>query len=113
MHTNILANDQRKLLPLLKQFSGKFFLAGGTAIALQIGHRKSIDFDLFTRDELGIRSIVNQINRAGFDIEQTFVSTIDEYTAIINGVKVSFASYPFPIVADVDLGDTIKIRNLL
>ena len=35
---------QLMLLPL----SGQFFLVGGTAIALQLGHRMSIDLDLFT-----------------------------------------------------------------
>jgi hypothetical protein len=31
----------------VKQFRREFYLVGGTAIALQIGHRKSIDFDMF------------------------------------------------------------------
>ena len=30
-----------------------FYLAGGTALALQLGHRKSIDIDLFTTKEYG------------------------------------------------------------
>jgi len=48
LHKEVLTKEQEKLLPLLKKFSKDFGLVGGTAIALQIGHRKSIDFDLFS-----------------------------------------------------------------
>lgn len=48
MHKEILSENQTKLLPLVKSFSPDFGLAGGTAIALYLGHRRSIDFDLFT-----------------------------------------------------------------
>ncbi len=48
MYLNILSNEQQELLPFLDSFKKKYILVGGTAIALQIGHRKSIDFDLFS-----------------------------------------------------------------
>jgi hypothetical protein len=38
----VLSFQQKKLLPLLSEFSEQFGLVGDTAIALQIGHRKSI-----------------------------------------------------------------------
>ena len=44
MHEEILNTAQRELLPLMKQFAREYYLVGGTAIALQIGHRRSIDF---------------------------------------------------------------------
>jgi hypothetical protein len=47
MCPEILNPDQTELLPLLKLFRREFYLVGGTAIALQLGHRESIDFDLF------------------------------------------------------------------
>jgi len=46
MHSEILTNEQSELLPLIKLFSKDYHLVGGTAIALHIGHRRSIDFDL-------------------------------------------------------------------
>lgn len=49
MNREILNKDQRILLNVVKHFSSKgFYLAGGTALALQTGHRESIDFDLFS-----------------------------------------------------------------
>ncbi|GIW64180.1 MAG: hypothetical protein KatS3mg092_0113 [Patescibacteria group bacterium] len=64
MFKNILTEEQIKLLPLIKLFSKNFYLVGGTAIALQIGHRRSIDFDLFTEksfNPLKIRRIILKI----------------------------------------------------
>lgn len=54
MHTEALTEEGLKLFPALAAFDD-FYLAGGTALALQIGHRLSIDFDLFH---------VSQIDRA-------------------------------------------------
>jgi len=51
MHKEILSEKQKELLPLIRQFSREYYLAGGTAVALHIGHRRSIDFDLF-KDEI-------------------------------------------------------------
>jgi len=50
LHKEILTEAQVRLLPTIKGFSGDFGLVGGTAIGLHIGHRESIDFDLFTKD---------------------------------------------------------------
>jgi hypothetical protein len=47
MHKEVLDNNQLELLPLVKEFKKTFYLVGGTAIALQIGHRRSIDLALY------------------------------------------------------------------
>ena len=52
MHKEIFTKEQTDLLPLIKEFSKDFILVGGTAIALHIGHRQSIDFDLFHTENL-------------------------------------------------------------
>ena len=57
MHTEILSQEQSELFPYLKRFQRSFYLVGGTAIALHIGHRRSIDFDLFTQSDLIISRI--------------------------------------------------------
>jgi len=48
MHTEILSKEQKELFPFLKRYQRSFYLVGGTAIALHLGHRRSVDFDLFT-----------------------------------------------------------------
>ena len=47
IHKEILTKEQVELLPIVAYFSKNFGLVGGTAIALMIGHRESLDFDLF------------------------------------------------------------------
>lgn len=49
MHVHILDAEQKSVLELLANVETvrDFYLAGGTALALQYGHRKSVDFDFF------------------------------------------------------------------
>ena len=47
MHIEIFNSEQVKLLPYFKSYQRSFYMVGGTAIALHLGHRRSIDFDLF------------------------------------------------------------------
>ena len=63
MFKNILTANQLKLLPLVREFSRDYYLVGGTAIALHLGHRRSIDFDLFTSRRLKKQSIKRTIGR--------------------------------------------------
>lgn len=76
-------------------FAGEWYLAGGTALALQIGHRVSIDLDFFTPKKLtkDLLSILEKHFEGG-DI-QVLVNTSTELTALIQGVKVTFLEYSF------------------
>ncbi|ETR67936.1 MAG: hypothetical protein OMM_11053 [Candidatus Magnetoglobus multicellularis str. Araruama] len=59
MYKTILTKNQLDLLPLIQKLSKDYYLVGGTAIALHIGHRRSIDFDLFTRKKINRTSLKN------------------------------------------------------
>lgn len=72
MQINILTEKQKELLPYLKDFRRKFYLVGGTAIALYIGHRRSIDFDLFCTTSFQHRDIHNKIFRFPFSKNKIF-----------------------------------------
>ena len=112
MLKEILTEQQIKLLPLIEKFSKDFGLVGGTAIALHIGHRESIDFDLFTLDEFDQSKIKRKITN-GFKVEKVFVNETDEYTVLINGVKITFLRYPFRIEFKDKLDNIIKVADLL
>ena len=69
-------------------------LVGGTALSLQIGHRKSDDLDLFSVDPLdgmAVQSVL--VDKYGF-----VPTVIDENTLIgfIQGVKIDVIYHPFP-----------------
>ena len=66
MHLEILSNEQVDLLPLISQFKREYYLVGGTAIALHIGHRESIDFDLFKLASLRKNDIYRKVTISKF-----------------------------------------------
>ncbi len=112
MHLNILSDSQQELLPFLATFKREFILVGGTAIALQIGHRMSIDFDLFKQNVINKRKIKEKVN--DLDIKkQLLFEDGDGIHFLINDVKMTFFQYPFPITGTVSLGKSIKMPDLL
>lgn len=112
MHKEILTKEQIDLLPLLKKFSKRFGLVGGTAIALHIGHRRSIDFDLFSFEGFNNLSIKNRIVKAT-QLDRVFVNKQGEYTIIVNGVQMTFFHYPFKIEYENNADFGIRIPSLL
>jgi len=113
MHKEILTIEQVKLLPFLKNFRRGFGLCGGTAIALHIGHRQSVDFDLFSTQEFDNHRLTQKIRDNGQSVQKVFVDYKGEYTAVIGGAKFTFLHYPFIIKFDEDFGGYIKIADLL
>ncbi len=112
MHKEILSKEQIELLEVLKIFSSDFGLVGGTAIALQIGHRESIDFDLFSIDEFDNNVIKRKIEKFA-KIDRTIVNKKLEYTFLINSVKFTFYQYPFKIKYDKNIEGIIKMPDLI
>ncbi|MDD5752965.1 MAG: nucleotidyl transferase AbiEii/AbiGii toxin family protein [Candidatus Pacebacteria bacterium] len=108
MHQEVLNDNQEELISLLGSFSDNFGLIGGTAIALQIGHRSSIDFDLASIDVFDNRKIKNKIE----NIDNVLVDEKGEYTIITKGTKVTFLHYPFKIEFKEDFNG-IKVADLL
>jgi hypothetical protein len=97
MHTEALTKDGLELFPALAAFED-FYLAGGTALALQIGHRLSIDFDLFCGSPID-RSMLPFVKKvfAEFPVKPV-IKNPDELTAFVGTVKTTFLTYPFPVI---------------
>ena len=112
MHKEILVREQVALLPLIQGFSEDFVLVGGTAIALQMGHRQSIDFDLFSYGDFDNRKIRKKI-LLWSKIDRTFVSNDGEYAIMVNKVKIAFYNFPYKIKASARLLQTIRLPDLL
>jgi hypothetical protein len=85
--------QQLQKLPELKEF----YLVGGTALALQMGHRNSVDIDLFTQNHFDTDFIISAIKEAGynFEVNYNFKNTI---IGFINKVKVDFIAHTYPFV---------------
>lgn len=84
-------------LEILKKLDGvipKGVLGGGSAISLQLGHRKSFDLDIFL--EKPISHLLFQKIRKQFPGTQTLINNEDELTCAVGKTRVSIVSYPFP-----------------
>lgn len=108
MQNSVLSEKQKQLIPLLKDFSKQFGLIGGTAIALQIGHRRSIDFDLASDAIFDNSKIKNKIEK----IDSVIIDEKGEYTIIVNNTKITFLYYPFSIEFNSNF-EGIKTADLL
>jgi hypothetical protein len=112
MHTEIFNKNQVELLPLVKQFKKEFYLVGGTAIAMHIGHRRSIDFDLFKLSTLKPKSIIQTIS--DFDFPYIVTRRVTEQLNVnIHDVKFTFFQYPFKVSANEKLEDILRLPNLI
>jgi len=112
MHTEIFNSEQVELLPSIKSFQRSFYMVGGTAIALHLGHRRSVDFDLFTFSQLNKSRIKGKLIPIPFKQVPIF-EDIDQLHLLINNVKITFFSYPYPVLHPVKVGSTITIPTLL
>lgn len=101
MHEEILSAAQTKLAQAVLPGFQSYYLCGGTALALQIGHRKSIDFDLATPNEIKPEPILRSLQTQGYYPDHTLTATSDEFTIIVHGVKLTYFSFPFPVRATV------------
>ena len=72
------------------------YLAGGTAAALQLGHRISVDFDFFTPKEFVPAVFSAELSKLGsFDEEQTDKGTV---LGKFEGIKFSLFVYEYPLI---------------
>ena len=112
MHKEILTRGQLAFLQLIKKFSGDFYLVGGTALALQYGHRRSIDFDLFTKKSFENQKILRSIRR-NHHIDRIYVDETDQLTLIADNIKMTFFRYEYPVEHIEKLDDIITMPDPL
>ena len=112
MHDEVLNADQLKLLPLMAQFRREYYLVGGTAIALHIGHRRSVDFDMFKMSAINHKRNLDKIVAAGFD-HQVTRRVEEQMNLLVNGVKVTFFQYPFPVVPENGFENVFRLPSLI
>src|SRR3989344_873962 len=113
MHTVILDAKRKNLLPLLAAFKEDFYLAGGTALALQIGHRLSVDFDFFTE-------VPFDPNELFAKIEKIFVShkvrqvqnEKNTLSVFVDGIKISFFYTPYALLADTIDDSYLRLASI-
>jgi hypothetical protein len=99
------------LILLMKdeQFN-EFFLVGGTALSLQIGHRISIDLDLFSISPFDENLLLIYLeSNYKFQLDYQSKSTLKGQ---ISGVKVDFITHSYPLVKPLILDEEVRLASL-
>lgn len=112
MHKEILTKEQIELLPLVKEFKSKFYMVGGTAIALHIGHRRSVDFDLFSEKKFQNFRIRKMFSRF-VKKEKALVDRPGELTILLHDIKFTFFHFPYKISHPEKFDSVIYMPDLL
>lgn len=86
-----------------------FYLVGGTSLALQIGHRLSVDLDFFTSEKKNINEIENELLfLPDFKLKaKNNYSIFGEY----KGVKIDVLNYPYHFISPPIIHNGIKLCN--
>lgn len=98
LHLEVLPKRQKLLFNVLcgLDWISDFYLAGGTALALQIAHRRSIDFDFFTEKEFDVPSVKKLLLKLG---EYTVFSESSQIIdGQLNSVRMSFFNLPYKLI---------------
>lgn len=110
---DILPAEQVKLFHFLsgQSWLEKFYLAGGTSLALQIGHRESIDFDFFTLDHFNTSEIKEILSDLGN--YEPLTEANNTLYAILNDVRISFFRYKYPLVQPPHRENYMSMASIL
>lgn len=87
-----------------------FNLVGGTALALQIGHRLSVDIDMFGNSEINELEFNQELSRFGKPIVLKKSKNIIVYS--VNGIKVDFVNYHYPLLKKAATVETMRLVSL-
>ena len=112
MFEQVLPGDTKAILALLEK-SGiiqKAYLAGGTALTLQLGHRISYDLDFFTQEEFDEQALLPEIEKiSNFQLERLAWRTI---LGKFKVVKFSIFYYKYPLLYSAKKFGMINITDI-
>lgn len=113
MFTQILLPKTASVLEKLKHIQplSGFYLSGGTALALQIGHRESEDLDFFSQSPFDPTSLQTALLPCGtLDSTEFSEGTLNTY---IDGVKLQFLSYPYALLEPTILWEGVSLSSVV
>lgn len=113
LYPQILNKNQQEALANLGVLEKDYYLAGGTALALQLGHRTSLDFDLYNINHFSNEELIKKL-------KSTFPTSFktnenqpkDTLFAEIMGIKMSVFYYPYPLIDNPVEFPPIKLASI-
>ncbi|MEO8852380.1 MAG: nucleotidyl transferase AbiEii/AbiGii toxin family protein [Ginsengibacter sp.] len=104
------------LLSVLKRIQSlpdvsRFRLVGGTSLSLQIGHRISVDIDLFTDKSFDITELQKTLDKT-FDSFEVVWANKNGFVSTIDNIKVDFFDWHIPFIKDLINEDGICLAHM-
>lgn len=114
MFYDILDKKRLDILPLFESFKNDFYLAGGTGLALQIGHRDSVDFDFFSSSDLDTEKLFNEFTDVFQEYDLLKIQEEKNTLGILidNDINLSFFTYRYPLLNPLINEDNLHIASL-
>jgi hypothetical protein len=100
--------EQLQRIPLLKDFS----LVGGTALSLQLGHRVSIDLDLFTTLEFDETKLIEELEKKFKETLLVLSSSKNTINCVISDIKVDLLRHGYSYVEGIIVEEGIRMLAL-
>lgn len=112
LQTNTVAAGTLELLRRIMSIPelGNYTLAGGTALALQIGHRISVDLDFFSNEPINKDEIFELLGQFG-DIRLMHQSK-SILIMSLNKVKVDFVHYKYEFISPIVIDNGIRLAGI-
>jgi len=112
MHLSILDKKRKGILnKLIFLENYGFYLAGGTALALYLGHRISADFDFYTKREFDARKLREEFDKRFKKVREIYIAG-DTLGLEINGIGISFFKYPYLLLKPLQKLENICLASL-
>ena len=111
IHEDILNSDQLTILSKIKSIPKESYLAGGTALALQLEHRTSLDLDFYTKKHFKTEILLKSLENEFREIK---VEQIASDTLILEllGVSFSLFYYPYDLISPLVPFRNIKLASI-
>jgi hypothetical protein len=113
MHAGTLPQPTAAALAVLgkAQILGQAYLAGGTALALHLGHRRSRDLDFFSREVPSVEQVAVRLSKAE-DFSLTKLEPPHTLLGIFNQVRFALFHYDYPLLQEPESYSAIPIASL-
>ena len=111
IYLGLLDSARQKVFHQLRMFEQDGYLAGGTALALQLNHRKSVDFDVFVKKP--INSSLRRKIKTIFGDQPYEVNTTDQITFPLSvGIEITFLYYWYPHIRPLVLTTSLSLASV-
>lgn len=87
-----------------------FYLVGGTGLALQLKHRRSVDIDLFCHTGFDSQSTCSHLEHQ--HQAYSVIHELNTVRCLIKGIKVEFLCHPYKLLEPLSLIDGIRLAGL-